>query len=147
MKMAKAKPNDFKLMHKLHSIMENVFDNQSHPYDIDKELTDEDDEKSLVFEAIKRWWERDSHSWMRVVWGCEMLIENCCDPDGECLEFNPLFAASDDLLEALETAIADSPWSDPSRDGMDDTGPVPVWVQKARAAISQAKREPKSVAT
>lgn len=101
MKMAKAKPSDFKLMQKLHGIMENVFDNQSQPYDIDKELTDEDDEQSLVYEAIKRWWERDSHSWMRIVWGCEMLIENCCDPVADVLEFNPSILKANEVCELL----------------------------------------------
>lgn len=36
---------------------------------------------------IGRHWNTVSCSWRRVVFGCEMLIENCCDPELTYLEW------------------------------------------------------------
>jgi hypothetical protein len=48
-------------------------------------------------------------------------------------------AISHELLVALKTVVANSDWADPSRDGMDGTGPVPFWIISARSAIARAE--------
>lgn len=53
-----------------------------------------------------------------------------------------LFRAAPCLYAALEKSLADSDWADPSRDGMDDKGPVPSWVRSARAALEKANGAP-----
>ena len=40
-------------------------------------------------------------SWNRVVWGCDMLIDNCCDPEADCLELRQDWAKA---IEAMQPA-------------------------------------------
>ncbi len=41
--------------------------------------------------------------------------------------------------EALELALLWTGFENPSRDGMDYTGPVPTWAMKARNILEKAK--------
>jgi hypothetical protein len=48
--------------------------------------------------------------WRRVVMGCSILIDNCCDPTKDYLDFNPKLGAADDMLEALKEANSTIEW-------------------------------------
>lgn len=46
---------------------------------------------------FRAWHERISYRWMRVVRGCDVLIDNCCDPDKDYLDFKPELKNADVL--------------------------------------------------
>lgn len=41
---------------------------------------------------VREAWPGVSIAWMRVVYGCDMLIRNCCNPDADTLEWKPEIA-------------------------------------------------------
>jgi hypothetical protein len=43
--------------------------------------------------------------WQRVVFGCSMLIDNCCDPEADCLELRHDWAKAIDPPEGIEEAL------------------------------------------
>jgi hypothetical protein len=46
------------------------------------------------------------HGWRRVVWGCDMLIENCCDPNLDYLAFKPELLNKEQSPEVSDTTKA-----------------------------------------
>lgn len=59
----------------------------------EEEETSEDVDEERIVELIRAaWGERGpgvGPSWRRVVMGCAVLIDNCCDPDADTLEWRP----------------------------------------------------------
>jgi hypothetical protein len=59
----------------------------------DEEEVSEDVDAERIVELIRgAWGERGpgvGPSWRRVVMGCAVLIDNCCDPDADTLEWRP----------------------------------------------------------
>jgi hypothetical protein len=53
--------------------------------------------------------------WSRVVFGCDMLIDNCCDPASDCLELRQDWAKAIDPPEGIEEATMRNAW--PRRSG------------------------------
>ena len=45
--------------------------------------------KDYLLKAEQRNGKNFPHGWRRVVWGCEILIENCCDPSLDYLALKP----------------------------------------------------------
>ncbi len=90
-KMAKASPDDLKRVREFFQVIEEViewgtFFNQYTEHSM--EVSDEE----LVEKIREMWNERGpgvGSSWRRVVTGCEVLINNCCDPDSDVLEWKP----------------------------------------------------------
>jgi hypothetical protein len=115
MKMAKASDED---INTLTRFMEWLEEFSEAGIDIHKPLIDEqgeeffpciDDDAAMekIREEFSRWTRRATvaGSWRRVVWGFQILRDNCCDPAANVLEWNPELKA---LIEA-----ADSPALEP----------------------------------
>jgi|SRR5690606_14984439 len=108
MKMAKASKEDIQKMIDFFSLWELMEKNDWHvdPSDYTEELAEKltpylpdkykDSWGDVDTEKIKRaffdtWKDEIDWRWRRVVWGCDILIDNCCDPDADTLELNPKF--------------------------------------------------------
>ena len=102
MHMAKASEADLSTLRDFFNMLEEVIEYGTHE---DVELRDPDSCWELVEE---KWNSRPGVgcSWRRVVEGCDMLIQNVCDPDVTHLALNPrlenLEAENAKLREALE---------------------------------------------
>jgi hypothetical protein len=82
---------------------EHLVDDEDHPKDrtyIKNMFEDGKLSESKVLEAVNGLFAAGSHG--RVVMGCEILIDNCCDPEIDHLEFKPLLKYSDELLECCQ---------------------------------------------
>ena len=80
MKMAKASEEEiFALNTFMQKIEEAMQDNMVDPVDFCAMVEEE-------FNTV-------AGGWRRVVWGCLTLIQNCCDPDADTLEWKPEIAA------------------------------------------------------
>jgi len=90
MKMAKASAADLDAMQEFFESVEEIMESGS----------DDDKLLSLIHEN----WFRLCSAWRRVVFGCEILINNACDKDLSYLEWKP------SLRELIEAAhrVADS---------------------------------------
>jgi len=47
------------------------------------------DDRLVVYEAIVRMYKRCDLHWNRVVWAADILIDNCCDPCKNYLDWHP----------------------------------------------------------
>lgn len=61
--------------------------------------------KEYLTKAEKRNARGFPHGWRRVVWGCDLLIENCCDPNLDYLALKPELANLKDDKEALQKEV------------------------------------------
>ena len=65
---------------------------------------------AILYEFIKRKWREAncSGSFGRIIFDCQTLIENCCDPDKDYLEFKPSIMHAERIaLEKVEQIITD----------------------------------------
>lgn len=49
------------------------------------------DNRLIVYEFLKRHYQKADNKWGRVIMAAEVLIDNCCDPTEEHLAFYPAF--------------------------------------------------------
>jgi len=54
------------------------------------------DQVRLAF--FKKWFSELDWRWRRVVIGCDVLIDNCCDPDKDVLALRPKFQPGDTAI-------------------------------------------------
>lgn len=104
-KMAKASKEDMDRVRRFMEMIEEVMEHGTYT-----EPDDDDEEESepvgteRLFELIEDAWNPTGQgvgtSWRRVVYGCEILIDNACDPDADTLEWRPDLKA---LMEAQAT--------------------------------------------
>lgn len=124
-RMAKATPEDLKKMHLANQILEVFFGKWTNypesitPEDFDhftpkeksfiKEIFNEDGEVDFqeVCRVIHSLFDCGSHG--RVVMGCEILIDNVCDPNKDYLDYKPGFTYTEP-----EQFIASDPGSEVS---------------------------------
>ena len=107
MKMAKASPDDFKTMSEFFQLLEEWIVEGTITTDCggENEQTREIDGPE-VSERIKDAWKKIGPAWPRIVWGCEMLIGHCCDPDSDTLDWRPDIRRFLETQEAAEAAGA-----------------------------------------
>lgn len=123
--VAKAKKSEFKLVWDFVNAMEALFDSRGvfnqpwweWPKDdkeykelrkIQKELDCSKDDDAILFEFIKRKFQKANYSgsFGRILLDCETLIDNCCDPKLDYLEFKPsIMYAERDALAKVEKII------------------------------------------
>ena len=94
-KMAKASQDDIDRCIKFFQFIENYMDHgiQVNEDETETELSDED----FLERLRERWGGRFRPAgvdcaWSRVVFGCDILIKNACDPESDVLEWKPEFA-------------------------------------------------------
>ena len=102
MKMAKATPDDFNTIIQFFNWLQAWADNGTETIirdgeEVDVEISDEAFALRMR-EHMGRWTRRPNvfACWSRVVFGAQMLIDNCCDPNLDHLEWRP------DVLAFLE---------------------------------------------
>jgi len=108
MRMAKASKDDIDRLRKFFQMIEEVMDygTLTHPpTGPDGEGAEEEVDDIRLCELIREHWGHrgpgvGAGSWFRVVFGVDVLIDNCCDPDLDYLEFKP------EIKSALEAAGA-----------------------------------------
>lgn len=107
MKMAKASKDDIQKMILFFQDIQEFMDygtNTPENPDFEEESVDLTDE--MFVELIRKHWggrfrpNGVDAAWTRVVHGCDVLIDNCCDPDLDHLEFR------EDIRNFLETQPA-----------------------------------------
>lgn len=87
MKMAKASTQDLAAVASLLMELEEAIENRTYYLSNGDIELDSSDER--LARLVRRLWPLASTSWRRVVYGCEMLINNCCDPNADTLEWRP----------------------------------------------------------
>lgn len=102
-KMAKATKEDMDRVRRFLEMIEEVME-----YGTYTEPSEDDEDESepigteRLFELIEAAWNPTGlgvgTSWRRVVYGCEILIDNACDPEADTLEWRP------DIKAAMEAA-------------------------------------------
>ena len=89
MKMAKASKDDIDQIAKFFHMLEEAIEQGT--YTPSDEAEPEPVDAERLMELICRAWAHHGPdvgtSWRRVVWGCDTLISNCCDPDSDVLEW------------------------------------------------------------
>ncbi len=96
MKMAKASKDDIRSCAKFFEFLEEFMEYRTYTPEDDEheetsvELTDEE----FMGKLRELWSGRSAGhavdtSWRRVVWGCDLLIDNVCDPNEDTLEWKP----------------------------------------------------------
>lgn len=119
MKVAKASEEDLKRTHSFLQAMESMFDSRNRYSIRDEELEwkdwdEDDDDKKMILsiqkevikeygynedseitnkltllEFIKRKYKTCDLHWNRVYWAANVLIDNACDPNEDCLAWHP----------------------------------------------------------
>mgnify|MGYP000890696501 CR=1 FL=1 len=111
MKMAKASKEDIDRCVKFFQLIEEFMDHGTHTpehFEEDSiELTDED----FVQRLRELWGGSDrplavDSSWRRVVFGCDVLINNVCDPDADTLELRRDWADAIEPPPGLDAVLA-----------------------------------------
>ncbi len=92
MKMAKASKADIQRVHDFMQFIDEFMEYGAITGDSDEEITLDDD--AFVARLRDMWGHRFGPckvdaSWRRVVFGCDILIDNCCDPNSDTLEWRP----------------------------------------------------------
>jgi hypothetical protein len=105
-KMAKATEDDFRCVTDFLTMLDEIVEYGTYtpPNEDEEEISEEIDAERLR-ELIDAAWGGPGRSgvgssWRRVVWGGKMLVDNCCDPDADVLEWRPDVKA---YLESQET--------------------------------------------
>ena len=124
--VAKADKSEFKLVWGFVHAMEALFDQRggfveewwTWPDDdqnykqlrkIQKELDCDEEDNEVVLEFVKRKFREANYSgsFGRILFDCQTLIDNCCDPKLDYLEFKPsIMYAERNALEKVEKIIA-----------------------------------------
>ena len=103
-KMAKASDDDLRRVREFFQMIEEVVEYGT--WTPDEFGVSEDVDDSRLVELIRAMWNERGlgvgSSWFRVVCGCGILIDNCCDPDVATLEWRP------DIAKAMEAAGVES---------------------------------------
>ncbi len=99
-KMAKASKDDIDRCRKFFQFVEEFMEYGTHTPENDEveedsiDLTDE-----MFVEKLREMWGGRmvrrpgvDTSWNRVVWGCDILIDNVCDPNSDVLDWKPEYA-------------------------------------------------------
>ena len=123
LKMAKADPEEFERTMSFVRVMDSLFDSRSffsseedwREWDdddedkkmllaIEEEVKETDgacwdgkaDNRIILYEFVKRKWKQANYSgsFDRIIMDAEVLIDNCCDPDLDYLEFKPEIIAA-----------------------------------------------------
>ncbi len=101
MKMAKASKEDFQRVIRFFQLVEEYMDDRTYtpPTEDDSGETIDLDDAGFIELLREMWGGRFKPpgvlgSWSRVVHGGEILIENCCDPNSEVLDWKPEIAAA-----------------------------------------------------
>jgi hypothetical protein len=94
MKMAKASEDDIQKVIKFFQFIEEFMEYGTHTTENDEFKEESIDLADEVFvHMLRKLWGRRfgppgvDCSWSRVVFGCEILIKNCCDPDLDHLDW------------------------------------------------------------
>lgn len=99
MKMAKASKEDIERCIKFFQFIEEFMEYGTHTpesEDFEEDSIDLDDEAFV--ERLRAMWggrfkaAAVDCAWTRVVMGCDILIDNCCDPNADTLEWKPEIA-------------------------------------------------------
>jgi hypothetical protein len=111
-KMAKADKDDIDKCIKFFRFIEEFMEygTYTEPNDeVEEESIELDDEKFI--EMLRKMWGGQFKpagvdcSWSRVVFGCDILIDNVCDPDASTLEWHPDFAKELEPPKGLDEAL------------------------------------------
>jgi hypothetical protein len=125
-KVAKATADEFNRVRSFVEAMEALFDGRGFFAADWRDWPDDDEDKKLmrkivtemeydeeddmvVLEFVKRKFRKAnfSGSFGRILFNCETLIDNCCDPELDYIEFKPsIMYAERDALEKVEAIIA-----------------------------------------
>lgn len=92
MKMAKATPEDISIVREFFQMLEEILDYETYTPLNDKGEYEEPVEvltTEKLGELVLGKLSEVTRSWSRVVYGCQTLIDNCCDPDADTLEWRP----------------------------------------------------------
>jgi hypothetical protein len=150
--VAKAKKSEFKLVWGFVHAMEALFDQRGGfveewwmwPDDdkdykqlrkIQKELGCDEEDDEVVLEFVKRKFREANYcgSFGRILFDCETLIENCCDPKLDYLEFKPSIMNAEQIaLEKVEKIITRSQKKGLSADKI---------IERIMARIDESKKE------
>jgi len=150
--VAKAKKSEFKLVWGFVHAMEALFDGRggfveewwTWPDDdkdykmmrkIQKELDCDEDDEQIVLEFVKRKFREANYcgSFGRILFNCETLIDNCCDPKLDHLEFKPSIMYAERIaLEKVEKIIARDEKKGRSADKI---------IESIKARIEESKKE------
>lgn len=150
--VAKADKREFKLVWGFVHAMEALFDSRggfgeewwTWPDDdkdykqlrkIQKELGCDEEDDEVVLEFVKRKFREANYcgSFGRILFGCEILIENCCDPKLDYLEFKPSIMYAERIaLEKVEKIITRSQKKGLSADKI---------IERIMARIEESKKE------
>lgn len=95
MSLAKATPEDFRIMWKVSKAHQNL----AWAHNRQRELR-------LKMLIIGRLEQLGTGGFMRIVMGAETLIDQCCDARVDFLAFKPVYGAAPELLEALKAMLA-----------------------------------------
>lgn len=91
MKMAKASADDLRRVREFFEMLEEACEHGT--YTADEEAEPQKMSFRMLEDLMQNLWNEGGPgvgtSWRRVVHGCQMLIDNCCDPDADTLEFRP----------------------------------------------------------
>lgn len=97
MKIAKASKEDIDRCVKFFQFVEEFMEHGTHTPEGSEDTIDLEDEQFI--ERLRKLWGGRFEppgvdcSWRRVVFGCDILIDNVCDPDADTLEWKPELAA------------------------------------------------------
>lgn len=109
MKLAKASEADLNQVREFFQMIEEIIEYGTYTPD-DPDLSEEVVDAERFMELVRKRWNEYGpgvgSSWRRVVFGCETLIANCCDPDADVLEWRPEIRAFIEQLNAASTATA-----------------------------------------
>ena len=150
--VAKAKKSEFKLVWGFVDAMEALFDQRSGfvrgwwtwPDDdkdykqlrkIQKELDCDEKDNEVVLEFVKRKFREANYSgsFGRILFNCETLIENACDPKLDYLEFKPSIMYAERIaLEKVEKIITRGQKKGLSADKI---------IERIMARIEESKKE------
>lgn len=104
MKMAKASAKDIAAVREFLQIIDEAVEYGTFTVQTgegDEEQLDCDDE--MLASLIRNKWLHVGPAWQRVVYGCDVLISNCCDPALSHLEWRPDVKAFLDSQKASDT--------------------------------------------
>lgn len=109
-KMAKPSKEDFDRVLNFFQGIEMMLEEGAVPLATDEDEPGEDATPERALDWLEEKWKKVRMSWSRVLWAGKVAIDNCCDPDGDVLEWHPkvtgLLSAAQVGLEAL-VAIQD----------------------------------------
>lgn len=103
-KMARASEEDIEKLVAFMEWLENYFEYGTNLKELDEngdpEEIDDDEAIEFIRAEFSRFTRRATvmTCWRRVVWGFRILLDNCTDPDADCLEWKP------ELKQLLENA-------------------------------------------